>query len=98
FIRVLTAFVRGRAAVAASEAVPRRRSARLAEARRLARRLARERMEWTAPLAALVTASVKNAEGDRHAAARALEQAVVLADAADMSLYAAAARHQLGLR
>ena len=98
FIRALTAFVRGRAAVAASEAVPRRRSARLAEARAFARRLARERMEWTAPLAALVTASVKNAEGDRHAAARALEQAVVLADAADMSLYAAAARHQLGLR
>jgi serine/threonine protein kinase len=97
FMRGLTAFARGRAAVASLDATAGRREARLAEARKHARALRRERMAWTEPLAAMVAAAVKNAEGDRDGAASALRDAIALAEAADMSLYAAAARHRLGL-
>jgi tetratricopeptide (TPR) repeat protein len=96
-VRALTAFVRGRAAIASIHAVPARRVARIAEARRLARQLERERMTWTAPLAAILTATVANARGDRQGAICALRTAAHLAQVADMSLYAAAALYQLGL-
>ena len=46
---------------------------------------------------ATLTACVKNAEGDREATLLALREAIALADAADMMLHAAAARHRLGL-
>jgi hypothetical protein len=97
FMRVLTAFARGRAAVASIGAVPQLRDARLAEARKLARQLRGERMPWTEPLAAILDASAANAAGDRASAEAALRQAIAAAEAADMSLYAAAARHQLAL-
>jgi hypothetical protein len=96
-VRALTAFVRGRAAIASIHAVPAQRVARMAETRRLARQLERERMTWTAPLAAILTAAVANARGDRQGATCGLRRAANLAQAADMSLYAAAARYQLGL-
>jgi hypothetical protein len=44
-----------------------------------------------------VEASVENASGDRVAAIATLRRAAALAEEADMSLYAAAVRHQLGL-
>ncbi len=97
FLRGLTAFTRGRAAIASIDAAPEKRATRVAEARRAARELARERMTWTAPLAAIVTAAAASASGDRGAAAKSLRSAIDLALAADMSLYAAAAQHQLGL-
>jgi hypothetical protein len=97
FMRILTRFARGRAAVLSIRATPQRRAARLAEARKLARQLRQERMAWTEPLAAIVTASVKNIEGDRAGTATALREAASFAGAADMALYAAGARHQLGL-
>jgi eukaryotic-like serine/threonine-protein kinase len=98
FIRGLTAFARGRAAVASVEASPGKGRARLAEARRVARQLERENMTWTAPLAAIVTAAEANARKDTAAAIGSLRSAIERAQAADMSLYAAAARHQLGIR
>src|SRR5258708_28585568 len=61
YMRAMTAFVRGRAAIASGSSVgaaPERRSRRLAEARRLARRLEREGVAWIAPLAAILTASI----------------------------------------
>jgi hypothetical protein len=97
FMRVLTEFARGRAAVASVDAAPSLRDARLAEASARARDLRREQMTWTEPLASVVTASVKNARGDRAGAISALRESVAFAEAANMSLYAAAARHQLGL-
>jgi ATP/maltotriose-dependent transcriptional regulator MalT len=97
YLRAMSAFVRGRAAIASAGAVPERRAARLAEARRLARRLEQERMVWTAPLAAILTAGVAKVQGDRAGATASLRAAVELAQAADMSLYATAARHELGL-
>jgi hypothetical protein len=97
-IRALTKFVRGRAAIASiDEADPLQRRARLAEARRLARELERERMTWIAPLAAILRAAVANAEGHRSAARASLEEAAEIAQTANMALFAAAARYQLGL-
>jgi tetratricopeptide (TPR) repeat protein len=96
-MRVQTAFLRGRCAIASLEAQPAMRARRLAEARRLARQLDKEGMGWTAPFAAILKAGVANAEGDRAAAIQALRTAMDLALAADMGGYVAAARHQLGL-
>ena len=54
-------------------------------------------MPWADVYAASLEACGKNAEGDREGALLALREAIALADAADMMLHAAAARHQLGL-
>jgi len=97
FMRVLTEFARGRAAIASIVAAPERKAAQLAEANKSARQLRGERMKWTDPLAATVTASIKSVEGDRAGAESALREAIALAEGADMTLYAAAARYQLAL-
>jgi serine/threonine protein kinase len=97
FIRGLTDFARGRAAVASVEAIEDgERPARLAEARRIARQLERENMTWTAPLAAIVAAAEASVRKDTALAIQTLRSAIERAQAADMSLYAAAARYQLG--
>ncbi len=96
YVRANNAFVRGRAAILSASADPGRRRGRLAEAKRLARQLARERMAWIAPLAAILTAGVANAMGDRARAFASLRAAIELARAAEMSLYAEAARYSLG--
>ena len=97
FVRELTRYVRGCAAVASALDAPEKvRRLRLAEARKIAKRLAREGMAWTAPLASLLRATLANAEGDTATAAASLRAAIEEATAADMSLHAASARHQLG--
>ena len=97
FVRVITHYMRGCAAVASSQdAPPDVRRARLKEARAAGRRLERERMPWSEPLASLTVAAVANIEGDRATAATALRLAIERAEAADMVLHAAAARYQLG--
>ena len=96
-MRAQTMFLRGRCAIASLEAEPALRSQRLLETRRLARRLEREGMAWTAPFVAILRAAAANAEGNRSAAIAGLRAAVDLATAADMSGYARAVRHQLGL-
>jgi hypothetical protein len=96
-LRVVTAFTRGRAAIASAVAQPAVRAARVSEARRLARQLERERMAWTAPYAAIMHAGAASVEGERPGAAAFLRAAIERAEAADMSGCAAAARHQLGL-
>jgi len=96
FIRALTVFARGRVAIASIDAAPEQKAARLTEARRLARQLERERMGWTAPLASFVAAAAANAGGDRENARAFLRSGIDSAGAADMALYAAAARYQLG--
>ncbi len=95
-MRVQTAFLRGRCAIASLEAEPAMRDARLAETRRLARALEDEGMAWSAPFAAILKAGVANADGDRPGASQALRAAIDLALVADMAGYAAAARYQLG--
>jgi serine/threonine protein kinase/tetratricopeptide (TPR) repeat protein len=96
-VRALTAFIRGCAAVAsAGNGAEELRRSRLKEARGIVRRLEREAMGWTAPLASLVRAATANAEGDAAGAAAALREAIDLATAADMSTHAWCARRQLG--
>ena len=96
FIRSLTHSAIGRAAVASIATRPERRRARIAEARSMARRLERERMPWTAVLAALVAAAAENAAGDRAAAGAALRAARDAAQAAGMKMHAVAATYRLG--
>lgn len=95
-LRVLTWYLRGRCAVASADAVPQLRSARLAEARRLARRLAKEKMSWASLAGSIVTASVANATGDRPGAIAALREVLAGATEAELMLHVAAARFQLG--
>jgi serine/threonine protein kinase len=95
-IRSLTWFLRGRCAIGSLDAVPAQREARLAEARRLARRLARERTAWSSVFASLLDATIANAAGDRRETIAALRAGLASAEEADLFLHAAAARHQLG--
>jgi serine/threonine protein kinase len=96
--RALVAFTQGRAAIAS---LPRlshaARRARLSEARRLKRSVERKRMLWTSPLASILEAGVARAMGQHAIAESELRTAIAAADAADMALHAAAARHELGL-
>ena len=96
FVRGVTDYAIGRCAVASIEARPERRRARIAEARRVARRLERERMPWTAALAALVIAAVENAEGNRAGTLTALREGRDASERAGMSMHTAAANHRLG--
>jgi hypothetical protein len=97
FVRAMTAFVRGRAAVASALDAPAAiRRSRLKESRAFARQLERERMAWTAPLASMIRAAAANAEGDAGEAAAALRVAIEGAAATEMHVYMWCARRQLG--
>ncbi len=98
-MRVLTDYVRGRSALASLAGLSASaRSSRLGRARRAQRLLEREvGITWAAPLAAILAAGLAKDRGDMAGAARSLRRADELANACDMSLHAAAARHQLGL-
>lgn len=98
YSRALVAFTHGRAAIASvPDLSPARRRARLREARRLIGVVGEKKMPWTAPLVSILEAGVARAEGDRGRAEAALRAAITGAEAADMALHAAAARHELGL-
>jgi hypothetical protein len=96
-MRVQTAFLRGRCAIASLDAERSVRTERLVEVRRLAHRLKREGMSWSAPFAAILTAGAAQAEKNAPRAMASLRTAVELAEAADMKGYATAVRYQLGL-
>ena len=96
FIRAETFYMRGRAAIASIGSRPEQRRARIAEARRLSRRLAREYDAWTAALALLLRAMAENAAGNRVAAIAALREGIDRAEAADTIVYARPARYRLG--
>lgn len=96
-IRGLTLFAHGRAAVASIKSNPSLREARLSEATRLARKLGRERMDWTTLLASLLRAAIANSRGDADAAGAALKASVEAARRAEMSMHGAAASWRLGL-
>jgi hypothetical protein len=98
YVRALTAFARGRAAIASLDGQPAGvRRGRLAEVRHLERQLAREQMPWTAALEAILRAGRARALGDRAGAIGALRTAFDAAQVAEMPIHAAAALHQLGL-
>jgi tetratricopeptide (TPR) repeat protein len=98
-VRIGTMFTRGRCAVASASSAdvsPQVRRQRLAEARRVVRRLEREVHVCGGIFAALVSAGVSNAEGDQPRAIALLRTAVSRADQTSMTMHAAAARYQLG--
>jgi hypothetical protein len=98
YVRALTAFAQGRAALASLDGLHGGlRKARLAEARRLERRVEREQMPWTATLAAILRAGRARAEGDPARAAESLRTAIERARASEMAVFEASARLQLGL-
>jgi hypothetical protein len=94
--RVETHYLWARAALAmaATEARPERF---LSRARMAARRIARERMPWSNPIALLLDACVANLEGRQAKACGHLRDAAEEFDRADMQLYAAVARSRLGI-
>jgi hypothetical protein len=67
-----------------------------AAASRAATAIARERMPWSNPFARLIRATVAFQEGDLDAAGQGLSAAIDEFAAADMTLYATAARWRLG--
>jgi serine/threonine protein kinase len=97
FVRANTLYVRGIAAAASFDTAPAPlRDKRVSDVDRLSRQLEGERMPWTDPLASILAAAVANARGSRAEALAFLRAAAQRAETADMSLHAAAARHQLG--
>jgi hypothetical protein len=97
-VRAMTQYLRGCCAVASLDGGSGERLARLQDAKRQAKLLDREKMPWTTPLAGIIHACVANAEGDSERAVALLRAAAGSAEVADMPLYAASARHQLGSR
>jgi serine/threonine protein kinase len=98
-IRVLLLRARCALADAAGGAASRRSDRReeaLREAERAARAIARERMAWSDPAAALVRAAAAKLRGDEPAALDGLRRAVAGFDAAEMALDSAVARTCLG--
>ena len=96
--RVLVAFTHGRTAAASLHGLQgAERRTRLREAQRWTRVLKSKRMPWTAPLASILEASVALATGEPEDAQAALRATIEGAEAVDMALHAAAARHELGV-
>jgi len=96
--RIATYQQRARAALAAALAAPAgssERRALVADARRCARRIARERMAWSDPLAALARAGAAHLDDDPEDARLELGRAIAGFDAVDMAACAAAARRRL---
>jgi hypothetical protein len=98
-IRIELSYLRGRCALALAadrEATAARRRL-LSVARREARQIARERMPWSDGFAHVLQAAVAYQEGRPSIAERCLADATDAFDRADMGLYSAGARRQLGL-
>jgi tetratricopeptide (TPR) repeat protein len=94
-IRVESLYLRGRSALAMAAAHgPRRRFLRVA--RESARRIGKEHMPWSDPIALLLQASIARLEGLTRLAVEYLDEAVDRFDSADMKLYAAVARLRRG--
>ncbi len=97
-IEIMTHFVRGRSAIASIAGLGEGdRDQRLVEARTEQKNLEIEGMPWSAPLAAMLAASIATESGDAAGAQTALRRAIETAEAVEMALHAAAARRQLGV-
>jgi serine/threonine protein kinase/tetratricopeptide (TPR) repeat protein len=94
-IRIESLYLRARGALAM---VAWNNSSRrfLSVARAAARRIARERMPWSNPIALLIMAAVAYLEGSTPSALGYLHDAADRFDRADMALYAAVARRRIG--
>ncbi len=96
FARVEALHLRARCALAASEQDAARKADLLALAERYARRVLRERMDWSNPLAELILAGVLARRGDDEGARQRLGAAAKGFEAAEMLLLATVAKRRLG--
>src|SRR5262249_9217737 len=88
--------LRARCALAMAAARHGRSHRFLSIARAGARRIARERMPWSDPIALLLRAGIAYLEGSIPLAVRCLHDAAHRFDQADMNLYAAVTRRGMG--
>jgi hypothetical protein len=95
-IRIESLFFRIRAAIAAAEGDPARRSELLRDADRTARHLRSLDAPQAGPMSMLASAGIDATTGQFEQAVRHLEDAIVRLEAADMPLHLAAARRRLG--
>ena len=93
-LRIDVLHLRARLALASANGRVREQRLRIASA--AADRIARENMPWSNPLALLIHAALAKQDNDDLRAATLTEQALGGLEAADMALYAAAARRRLG--
>ena len=94
-IRIEAWYLRARAALlVAATGTETRRFLRVA--RQSTRRIARERMPWSDPIASLLTAAIAHLEDRPDTACEHLAAALQGFERADMKLYAAVARRCLG--
>ena len=85
-----------RARLALASAAGDFRARRLRMAKDLADRIASEQMAWSNPLALIIRAGLAKRSGDAERAGALLTKAIEDFEAADMAMYAAAARRRLG--
>jgi hypothetical protein len=96
-VRITGSLLRGRTALAAAmETKGSERSLLLARAEESAQRMAMEQMPWATPLSGLILAGVAHLRGDTSRAVSILERVTSDADAGNLGLVAASARHALG--
>jgi hypothetical protein len=94
-LRVEARYLRARCAIAMAAAGSSRQRF-LSIARASARRIARERMAWSDPIALLLEGCIACVEGDRTAALARLVDALDGFERAEMNWYAAITRHRVG--
>jgi len=93
-LRIEAIYLRARLALGSAAGSERER--RLLIAEQLADRLAKEQMGWSMPMAAVIRAGLAKRRGDNTKAEVLTSRAIEGFEAADMTLYAAAARRRLG--
>ena len=94
-MRIESLYLRARSALAMA-AVNRNSRRFRSVARAAARRIARERIPWSNPIALLVRAGIAHLEGRTPLALRHLHDAADRFERSDMRLHAAAARRRIG--
>ncbi len=94
-VRIWTCEMRGRSALTVASAEPAARKALLRRVEADARAIVRERADWATPMAKLLRAGVANLQNRKERAILLLREAIYGLEAADMALYATAARHRL---
>jgi serine/threonine protein kinase/tetratricopeptide (TPR) repeat protein len=85
-----------RARLALASAIGSGRDRHLKQAEKLSKKIESEEMAYAIPFATLIRAGIANQQGNRAAAVALLEKASAEFEAAEMRLYAAAARRRLG--
>jgi eukaryotic-like serine/threonine-protein kinase len=69
---------------------------RLNVAKKMAGRIAGEKMPWANPFVSLIRAGIANRQGEKNTASALLSEASAAFNSLDMNLYASASKHRLG--